>query len=65
MITHLLVGFIKMILNEASLHKNESILFLNHLKILEEVFMLKMIFQTIQQKQISKIFPTSILQVLL
>ena len=65
MITHLLVGFIKMILNEASLYKNESILFLNHLKILEEVFMLKMIFQIKQQKQISKIFPTSILQVLL
>ena len=38
MIIHLIVGFMKMIL-----YKNESILFLNHMNLLEETLMLKLI----------------------
>ena len=47
MIIHLIVGFMKMIL-----YKNESILFLNHMNLLEETLMLKLICLIMQQKQI-------------
>ena len=36
--------------------------FQNHSEILEEILLLKLIFQTLQQKQMSKIFHTLILQ---
>ena len=45
MIIHLIVGFMKMIL-----YKNESILFLNHMNLLEETLMLKLICLIMQQK---------------
>ena len=61
MIIHLIAGLIKRTLwNEILLYKNESILSLTLL----EILMLKLIYLIMEQKQISKIFHTLILQVL-